>query len=310
MTQSTSEPKSEPWRTGGAERAAQQALGRLGRAGTKLQLVRLGENALFHAPSLAALLRVARPQKPPHRIAGTIKLARALRAEGVPVPEPLADDRVEQPFVSPWGTVTLWRYYHQDSSRRFSFAAFGGLLRDFHARASVLERCLPAWRPLEHTRRRLGEAHQQQLPNHWLQVLDRRVVDVEEGLQRLRSELGHGAVHGDAHRGNLLLTSEGPVLLDLDEVCVAPREWDLAPTLVTRRRFGLPRKDWDSFATGYGYDLAQSTAAAPLVGLRELAMTTWLLQQAGASRQIDDELERRVASLEEDEHTCTTWNPF
>src|SRR6266571_1478531 len=42
---------SEPWRTGDAERAAQEALHKLGRAGADLRLVRLGENALFHAPT-------------------------------------------------------------------------------------------------------------------------------------------------------------------------------------------------------------------------------------------------------------------
>ncbi len=299
-----------PWRMSDAERAAHEALGRLGHTGTDLRLVRLGENALFHAPAMEALLRVARPQKSPRRIAETIQLARLLRAEGVPAPEPLTYERLEQPFVSPSGTVSFWRYYKEDGSWRFSSGEFGGLLREFHARASVFERCLPAWRPLEHTRRRLGEARRQGLPQPWLQVLDRRLVDVEGGLRRLRSELGRGAVHGDAHRGNLLLTSEGPVLLDLDEVCVAPREWDLAPTLVTCRRFGLSHEDWDSFSTAYGYDLLQSPAAKPLVWLRELAMTTWLLQQYGAAREIDAELGRRVASLEEDDHNWTTWNPF
>jgi Ser/Thr protein kinase RdoA (MazF antagonist) len=136
------------------------------------------------------------------------------------------------------------------------------------------------------------------------------VTEVEEGLERLGSVLGLGAVHGDAHRGNVLLTRDGPVLLDLDEVCVAPREWDLAPTLVTRRRFGMSQEDWHGFSTAYGYDLARSPGAVPLVRLRELAMTTWLLQQQGATREIDGELERRIGSLEEDGHRWTSWNPF
>lgn len=35
-------------------------------------------------------------------------------------------------------------------------------------------------------------------------------------------------VHGDLHPGNLLPTAEGPVWIDLEDVCRAPREWDLA----------------------------------------------------------------------------------
>jgi len=301
---------SEPWRTGDAERAAQEALQKLGRAGAELRLMRLGENALFHAPALEALLRVARPQRSPKSITRSVELARRLRAEGVPAPEPLTFETLEQPFVSSSGTVTVWRYYREDRSRRFSFREFGGLLREFHRRAADLEDCLPAWRPLERTRRRLDEARRQQVPQGWLSILGRRVTEVEEGLEYLSSVLGRGPVHGDAHRGNLLLTHDGPVLLDLDEVCVAPREWDLAPTLVTRHRFGVSQEDWQGFSTAYGYDLAQSPAAVPLVWLRELSMTTWLVQQHGATREIDAELERRVGSLVEDGHSWTSWNPF
>jgi hypothetical protein len=105
------EAGSEPWRTGDAERAAREALHALGRAGAELRLVRLGENALFHAPALEALLRVARPQKSPKSIAHTVAVARRLRAEGVPAPEPLTFKTLEQPFVSSSGTVTVWRYY-------------------------------------------------------------------------------------------------------------------------------------------------------------------------------------------------------
>ncbi len=225
---------SEPWRTDDAERAAQEALQALGRPGTELRLVRLGENALFHAPALEALLRVARPQKSPESIAHSIELARRLRAEGVPAPEPLTFETLEQPFVSSSGTVTVWRYYREDPSRRFSFREFGGLLREFHRRATNLQECLPAWHPLERTRRRLDEARQQRVPQRWLSILGRRVTEVEEGLEHLSSVLGRGPVHGDAHRGNLLLTRDGPVLLDLDEVCVAPR------TSKTAFQHGIP----------------------------------------------------------------------
>jgi Ser/Thr protein kinase RdoA (MazF antagonist) len=272
--------------------------------------VRLGENALFHVPALEALLRVARPQRSAESIARSVQLARRLRANGVPTPEPLTFDTMEQPFVSESGTVTVWRYYPEDRSRQFSFREFGGMLREFHRRAADLQDCLPAWRPLERTRRRLDEARRQEMPTGWLSILGRRLTEVEEGLEHLDSVLGRGPVHGDAHRGNVLLTREGPVLLDLDEVCVAPREWDLAPTLVTRHRFGTSREDWHRFSAAYGYDLAQSPAAVPLVRLRELSMTVWLLQQHGATPEIDAELDRRVGSLEEDDRNWTSWNPF
>jgi aminoglycoside phosphotransferase (APT) family kinase protein len=35
-------------------------------------------------------------------------------------------------------------------------------------------------------------------------------------------------VHGDVHPGNVLLTPDGPRWIDVEDVCRAPREWDLA----------------------------------------------------------------------------------
>ncbi|MDP9164694.1 MAG: aminoglycoside phosphotransferase family protein [Actinomycetota bacterium] len=40
-------------------------------------------------------------------------------------------------------------------------------------------------------------------------------------------------LHGDAHTGNVLISTVGPVWADLEDVCVGPVEWDLASTTVT-----------------------------------------------------------------------------
>ncbi len=40
-------------------------------------------------------------------------------------------------------------------------------------------------------------------------------------------------LHGDAHTGNVLITPDGPVWADLEDVCVGPVEWDLASVTLT-----------------------------------------------------------------------------
>lgn len=40
-------------------------------------------------------------------------------------------------------------------------------------------------------------------------------------------------IHGDAHTGNVLITSSGPRWLDFEDVCVGPVEWDLASRTLT-----------------------------------------------------------------------------
>lgn len=40
-------------------------------------------------------------------------------------------------------------------------------------------------------------------------------------------------LHGDAHTANVLLTADGPLWTDFEDVCAGPLEWDLASTTVT-----------------------------------------------------------------------------
>jgi Ser/Thr protein kinase RdoA (MazF antagonist) len=49
-------------------------------------------------------------------------------------------------------------------------------------------------------------------------------------LSRVGRGLPWGAIHGDAHTGNLLAAPDGrAILCDLDSVAKGPREWDLVP---------------------------------------------------------------------------------
>jgi|HubBroStandDraft_1064217.scaffolds.fasta_scaffold17069_5 aminoglycoside phosphotransferase (APT) family kinase protein len=64
--------------------------------------------------------------------------------------------------------------------------------------------------------------------------------ELAAGLSSLVPALPAGVIHGDAWQGNLLVDEGVPVLSDLDQVSVGPREWDLVPTIVNIRRFGYP----------------------------------------------------------------------
>ncbi len=44
--------------------------------------------------------------------------------------------------------------------------------------------------------------------------------------------------HGDVHPGNVLMTADGPVLIDWDLLCLAPPGWDHGPMLFVRRSVG------------------------------------------------------------------------
>jgi Ser/Thr protein kinase RdoA (MazF antagonist) len=71
-------------------------------------------------------------------------------------------------------------------------------------------------------------------------------------LQGFHSHLGVGPIHGDFTLNNIIVRSRRPLLVDIDEAAVGPREWDLA--LLSRAK-GWRADEWPAFSEGYGHDL-------------------------------------------------------
>ena len=62
--------------------------------------------------------------------------------------------------------------------------------------------------------------------------------------------------HGDVHPGNVLMSADGPVVIDWDMVCAAPAAWDHSALLTWEERWGGTPGLYASFAAGYGLDIA------------------------------------------------------
>jgi hypothetical protein len=99
------------------------------------------------------------------------------------------------------------------------------------------------------------------------------------------------------------------VLLDFEAVAVGPREWDLMPTAVARERFRLSEEHYREFADAYGFDVRTWAGYPVLREIRELTMTTWLMQNVGESAAAAAEFALRVASLRERD-TRRVWTAF
>jgi Ser/Thr protein kinase RdoA (MazF antagonist) len=64
--------------------------------------------------------------------------------------------------------------------------------------------------------------------------------------------LPHQVVHGDAHLGNVINTTDGPLWTDWEDTCVAPTPWDLGCIRTSGVAFGAdPRPGIDALE-GYG----------------------------------------------------------
>ena len=86
--------------------------------------------------------------------------------------------------------------------------------------------------------------------------------------------------HGDLHPGNVVMTGEGPVILDWDLLASAPIVWDHVPLFAMAGPWGGESSWYRDFARGHGIDLAGSPSLALLAEARDLAATLMRLRAA------------------------------
>lgn len=174
--------------------------------------------------------------------------------------------------------MTLWTLHDVDKGCRVTARELGGLARRFQDLAAPEADLLHGWEPFRLIRARLAVAERDGFDRSLVGPLVDLLGSLETEVGQLAAVLGVGAMHGDMHYGNVLcLPGRHLLLIDFDQVCRGPREWDLVPNLVTARRLGLAESDYQEFSAAYGFDLRTSPDVETLVRLRELGMVSWLL---------------------------------
>jgi len=220
----------------------------------------------------------------------SLRVGTWLSGRGFPVAVPAPETSTGAlPVRDCW--VGLWRWEDHDPGRRPDPRAVGELLRSLHG---LLARCplpLPDFDPPGRMRRRQKRLTESgQLDPASSEFLASRIDQITERCERFRGELGAGPIHGDFELSNVLMTRDGPLLVDLDNCSRAPREWDLAP-LARAHAKGWDEDEWPSFAAGYGYDLLARSENDPL---REHAylrtLVRWLGSKWGARRERGEKL--------------------
>jgi hypothetical protein len=260
-----------------------------------------------------------------HRL---ISYVRALSTVGAPIVS-LADDIPQPVTFGPW-TATIWLWLTPRSAAAHAID-LAEPLRAFHDTAADLRtQASPAdgdsglglvgandWQPIAKSQRRIENTRE--LPPHhaeWSESWARRETgenlttvldwletwahDLAGQLHRAEWSLPAGLIHGDAHTGNLLLTTDSHALLcDLDSVCHGPREWDLVPTAHGAARFGRSKDDYLAFASAYGLDITQTEHWPLLRGIRELQLVTSVLPRLAGRPAVADQLGHRLRSLQQ-----------
>jgi hypothetical protein len=225
-----------------------------------------------------------------------VHVARFLESRKLPIARLVLPDR--QPLIYSDGAVTLWEAV-VILERRPDAAVLGRLARRLHeATAGVVPAEIPDIGPLSLTRgwlARLGtEPIGEEVGKLWdeLEWLERRWSETIAG-----DPLGTVLLHGDFHQDNIVVTPEGPTLLDLEEAGRGPASWDLVPHLVAVRRYGASADVCKSFLDAYGADPLKWKGTEILCRAYELLLIVWAIAHRHTSPAMAAEGELRLSTF-------------
>lgn len=250
------------------------------------QRIRVGMNALYACGD--AVLRVGRPTASG---ALAVELADRLLRLGVRVPRPADAGVIEGEGL----VATCWQRI-EASDRPVDWSEVGRMVRRVHdLRLDDLPAGYPVpspvgfpWWDFDAVLADVaGEIDAVPL------AAIRRTVDRHRDWHRLVA-IDAVVCHGDVHPGNVLMTADGPVLLDWDLLCRAHRGWDHSMLLTLAERWGGDPAVYDAFATGYGRSLADDPAARAFADLRNVAATLMRIRAGRADETARAEAERRL----------------
>lgn len=267
----------------GAARAAQAAAMHWGLP--EPELLRRGMNAIFVVDGHA--LRVGLPTAP---ATASLELARMLAGTSIRVPVPARDDVVEHgPF-----SVTCWERL-VPSGAPIDWYSVGAMVRAVHR----LDRDrLPAAYPLPSPAAFPWWDFEAMLDDVGDEIDDRAREGIDAVVERHRDWHRFEetvACHGDVHPGNVVMTVDGPVLLDWDLLCVASPGWDHAPLMRVSDRWGGPDGLYEQFALGYGRSFRGDPVVEGYAELRLVAATLLRLRAARHDAGARVEADRRLA---------------
>jgi aminoglycoside phosphotransferase (APT) family kinase protein len=277
-----------------AMRSLQAACAIAGLDSRGARLLRLGTNANYRLAAHPIMVRIA----PGHieDVRKELDVARWLASCGFPAARVVED--IDQPLILGERAVTFWELL-EESPEPAHVVDVARLLRDLHRLPEPRAFALPRFEPLAHTVRRLDSA----MDGEDVQFLRNRCGLLQQQFADLEFVLPQGVIHGDAHEGNALRDRSGMVrLLDFESFAVGPREWDLGVLALRYRPFGwISEGDYRACVVAYGgFDVTEWPGFPLLRAIRELSMTTWLLQNVGKSPEHYAEFRKRMADLRDD----------
>lgn len=252
------------------------------------EVLRCGMNAIFRCDDV--VLRVATPTAP---ASVSIELAEMLAEEGLRVPRPMRTDAL----VLDGFAVTAWEHVRSVNAA-IDWQAVGAMVAQvqqlpIESLPVGLPRPSPTdfpWWDHEALLREVGS-----LIDSPAVAGIRAAVERHAGWRDFVGSPDLVVCHGDVHPGNVIMDDDGPVLIDWDLLCLAPRGWDHAPLMTWTERWGGAEGVYDAFAHGVGWDGRGDRHAEAFAELRLVAATLMRWKVAAANPDARAEAERRLA---------------
>jgi len=243
------------------------------RCGDEPDVIADGSNVLVHLLPSPVVARIATTtalvRKPPeHWLALDLDLARYLAARNFPVVPP-SRELPSGPHHHDGLSLTFWEYIEHDRSYVASAAEVGPLLRDLHAELRDYRGSLRHLSPFEEIPQWLSEVeswNNDKVDPADLDMLHRGFSLISADIAALH--LPEQPLHGDAHKKNVLKTTNGLLWTDFEDACYGPIEWDLACFV----RTSLESRDTALNSYGAGLDLDR---LIPFFAARDLQGAAW-----------------------------------
>jgi aminoglycoside phosphotransferase (APT) family kinase protein len=272
--------------------------------GADAHLIRLGENALYHLPAAAVVVRIARTMDYWRDASKEVAVSRWLQSSGFSAARV---HHLAQPIEVSGHPVTFWQFIEGRNGSLADIALLGTLLRRLHKMPRPLEFELPHEDILGRVGGRIDSAP---VPSADKEFLLTRFHELSTGVASLRYPLAAAPTHGDAHVQNLMISDGGPILIDFERFAWGHPEWDISMTATEYQTAGWwTDAEYGSFVDAYGYDVTTWTDGFPVLrAVHEIKMTTWLMQNVNESPEIAREYETRMQTIRGD--GTPPWHPF
>jgi len=211
--------------------AAQAVARRYGIRAHQPRVLHDANNIVVHlapAPVVAKVCAATAGARGWCKLAAELEIARHLVRADAPVVGPSAD-LPAGPHSEDGFAITFWRHHQHDSDVPVSAGIAGQTLAQVHLALDSYPGEVPSFldRRLRYTARTLADpAALSGLRAPELAFLRSEYSSLLSRLGECR--LGTRALHGDPHRGNLLVSRGEYLMIDFESVCTGPLEWDLS----------------------------------------------------------------------------------